>query len=63
MLFDRISSDLGILCFHNGITGNTNNCVSYNGGSHEFIIVTLDMFLNELSTMLCNQLGYNMFEI
>ena len=30
---------------------------------NEFLIVTLDMFLNELSTMLCNQLDWNMFEM
>jgi hypothetical protein len=63
VLFDRISGDLGILCFHGGIIVNTDNGITYNGGSHEFLIVTLDMFLNELSIMLCKQLDWNMFEM
>jgi hypothetical protein len=63
VLFDRIYGDLGILCFHSVIIVNTDNGIIYNGGIHEFLTVTLDMFLNELSTLLCDQFDCNMFEM
>jgi hypothetical protein len=46
MLFDRISGNLEILCFHNGIIVNTNNGITYNGISYKFITATLGMFVN-----------------
>jgi len=58
-----MSGNLEILCFYSGIIVNTNNCITYNGGIHEFLIVTLDLSLNELSKMLCDRIGWNMFEI
>jgi hypothetical protein len=59
VLFDRISNNLRMLCFHDGIIVNTDNDIIYNGGSYEFLIVTSDMSLNELSRMLCDQLAWN----
>ena len=35
-----------------GIIVNTNNGITYNRGSHEFITNTLNMSVNELSKML-----------
>jgi hypothetical protein len=49
--------NLGILYFHGGIIVNIGNGITYNGGSHEFLIATLEMSLNELSKMLCYRLG------
>jgi len=49
VLFDRTSGNLEILCFHGGIIVNTDNDITYNRGSHEFLITTLNMSLNELS--------------
>jgi len=46
--------NLRILCFLGGMIVNTNNDITYNGGSHEFLNVTLDIFHNELSKMLCD---------
>ena len=40
MLFDRIFDNLGILYLHIGIIVNINNGITYNGGSHEFLIAT-----------------------
>jgi len=42
MLFDKISCNLRILCFYNGIIVNTENDITYNGRSHEFLTATLD---------------------
>jgi hypothetical protein len=54
-----MSVNLGILCFHNGIIVNTDNDITYNEGSHEFLIATLDMSINELCRMLYDRLGWN----
>ena len=64
VLFDRMSSNFGILWFHDGIIINTDNDITYNGeshefltatlDSHEFLTATLDMSLNELYKMLCD---------
>ena len=63
MLFNRISGNFGMLCFHGGVIVNIDIGVTYNGRSHEFLIATLDISHNELSKMLCDQLDWNMFEI
>jgi hypothetical protein len=63
VLFDRISGNFGMLCFHGGVIVNIDIGIPYNGRSHEFLIATLDISLNELSKMLCDQLDWNMFEI
>jgi len=47
-LFDRIYDNLGILYFHSGIIINTDNDITYNGGSHKFLTTTSDISLNEL---------------
>jgi hypothetical protein len=60
VLFDRILDNLRILCFNGSISDNG---ITYNRKSHEFLIVTSDMFLNKLSKMLCDRFGWNMFEI
>jgi len=52
-----------MLCFHGGVIVNIDIGIPYNGRSHEFLIATLDISLNELSKMLCDQLDWNMFEI
>jgi len=48
VLFDSMSDNLGILCFHGDIVINTGNDITYNGGIYKFLIVTLDMSLKEL---------------
>jgi hypothetical protein len=63
ILFDRMSGNLKILCFYGGIIVNTDNGITYNVGSHEFLTAILDMSFNELSRMLCDWLGLNIFEI
>jgi hypothetical protein len=63
VLFDSMSDNLGILCFHGDIVINTGNDLTYNGGIYEFLIVTLDMSLNELFRMLYDRPDWNMFEI
>ena len=60
VLFDRILDNLGILCFNGSIF---DNCITYNRESHEFLIVTLDISLNKLSKMLCDQFDWNIFKI
>jgi hypothetical protein len=57
VLFDKNSSSFRILYFHGGIIINTDNGITYNGGSHEFLIVTLDMSHNKLFRILCDLLG------
>jgi len=52
-----MSVNLGILCFHNGIIVNTDNDITYNEESYEILTATLDISLNELSRILCDQLG------
>jgi hypothetical protein len=47
-----MSSNLGILCFHGSIIVNTDNGITYNGGSHEFLITTLDMSFNKSSRII-----------
>jgi len=56
----RMFDNLKILCLHDSIIVNTNNGIIYNGGSHKFLTVTLDMSLNELSK---DWLRLNIFEI
>jgi len=56
-----MSCNLGILCFHYGIIVNIDNGMTYNGGSHEFLTATLNMY--KLSRMLYDRLNWNMFEI
>lgn len=63
MLFDRISSNIEILCFYGGIIVNTNNGITYNGGSNEFLTVILDMSLTEISWLLYKRIGWNLFKI
>jgi len=63
VLFDKISGNLGILYFHGNIIVNTNNGITYNGRSHEFLTIILNMFIYRLSRMLCDRLGWNMFKI
>ena len=63
MLFDMMSDNLGILCFHGGIIINTDNGIICNEESHEFLTATSDMSLNKLLRILYDQLGCNMFEI
>jgi len=58
-----MSDNLEILYFHGGIIVNTNNSITYNWESHEFLTATSNMFLNELSRMLCDRHSWNMFEI
>jgi len=58
-----MSGNLEILCFHSGIIVNTDNGITYNGGSHEFLTTTLDMSLYKLSRILYDWLGWNMSEI
>jgi hypothetical protein len=55
-----MSDNLGILCFYSDIIVNTDNDFTYNEGSHEFLIATSNMSLNELSRMLGDWLDYNM---
>jgi hypothetical protein len=62
MFFHEISSNLGILCFNDSIIVNTDNDITYNGESHEFLTATLDISFNELSRIY-NQFVCNMFEI
>ena len=57
MSFDIMSVNLGILYFHSGITVNTDNDFTSNGGSYEFLTATSNMSLNELSRMLGDRLG------
>jgi hypothetical protein len=54
-----MSNNLEILCFHGSRIVNTENDFTYNEGSHEFLIATLDMSINELSRMLYDRLGWN----
>jgi hypothetical protein len=49
-----MSSNFGILCFHDDIIINTDNDITYNRESHEFLTAILDMSLNELYKMLCD---------
>jgi hypothetical protein len=44
--------NLKLLCLHGSIIVNTDNDITYNEESHEFLTATLNMSLNELSRML-----------
>ena len=57
VLSDRMYDNLEVLCFHGGIIVNIDNSITYNRESHEFLNVTSDMSLNELSRMLSDRLG------
>lgn len=46
LLFDRISCSVGLLCFETIV--NTNNDITYNERSNEFLTTRLDMSLIEL---------------
>ena len=61
VLYDKMSTNLGILYFQYGIIVNTYNSITYNGGSHEFLTATLDIY--DIFRMLCARLDWNMFEI
>jgi len=64
VLFDRISHSIEILFFFYGSTiVNTNNDITYNRRSNGFLTVIFDMTLTKLFIMLCNQVGWNLFEI
>lgn len=63
MLFDKIFGNIGKLCLYIGTIINNNNSIIYNGKGTKFLSAILDMSLNKLSTMLCDWLGWNMFEI
>jgi len=63
VLFDNMYDNLGILCFHDGIVINTGNGITYNGGIYEFLTVTLNISLKELSRMLYDRPRWNIFEI
>jgi len=53
----KMSYNLEIIYFHGGTIVSTDDGIIYNGGSYEFLTSTLDISLNELSRMLCEQLG------
>jgi uncharacterized protein (DUF2132 family) len=55
--------NLIILCFHGDIIINIDNGITYNGRNQEFLTTILDMSLNELSRILCDRFGWNIFEI
>jgi len=57
LCFVVLSGNLGILCFHGGIIVNTDNDITYNGESYEFLIDISDMSLNELSRILRDRLN------
>jgi len=57
VLLDRMSGNLGILCFHGGTIITIENGIIYNGESLEFLTVTSNMSSNELSRMLSDRLG------
>jgi len=63
VLFNRISCTIRILCFYDDTIANTNNDITYNRGSNEFLIATLDISLNKLFWMLLDRLGWKIFEI
>ena len=52
VLFESMYENLGILYFYGGIIVNIDNGITYNGGSHEFLIATIEMSLNKLSKIL-----------
>ena len=52
ILFDKMSSNLEILCFYGGIIVNTDNGITYNVGSHEFLTAILYMSLNDTTKRL-----------
>ena len=49
--------NLEILYYHGGIIVNIGNGITYNGGSHEYLIPTLEMPLNK-NVMLSTWLEY-----
>jgi hypothetical protein len=63
VLFDNMYDNLEILCFHDGIVINTGNGITYNRGIYEFLTVTLNISLKELSRMLYDRPRWNIFEI
>ena len=62
-MFDRISSNIEILCFYGSIIIDTNNGIIYNGGSNGFLTVILYMSLTEISWLLYKWIGWNLFKI
>ena len=45
-----------LLCFHGGNIINTDNDITYNEKSHEFLTTPLDISLNKLFIMLYDRL-------
>jgi len=54
-----MSCNIEILCFYDDIIININNDIVYKREINKFLTTTLDMFINKLSKMLCDQLGCN----
>ena len=52
-----------LLCFHGGNIINTDNDITYNEKSHEFLTTPLDISLNKLFRMLYDRLCWNILEI
>jgi hypothetical protein len=46
-----MSHAIGIICFYGGTLSNTDNGITYNRGSNEFLTTLLKLSLNELSKM------------
>jgi hypothetical protein len=63
VLFNRLSCGDGILCFYGSIIINIDNGITYNWKNNEFLTTTLDMSLIEKSRLLCDRIGWNLFEI
>ena len=45
VLFNIISGNFKILCFHYGTIVNTDNAIIYNGGNYEFLTAILDIVI------------------
>ena len=60
LLFDRISCSVGLLCFETIV--NTNNDITYNERSNEFLTTRLDMSLIELKWFICDWIKWNWCE-
>jgi hypothetical protein len=63
VLFDIIFDNSRLLCFHGGNIINTDNDITYNEKSHEFLTTPLDISLNKLFRMLYDRLCWNILEI
>jgi hypothetical protein len=54
---------MGLLCYYGGTIIDTNNGITYEGGSNEFFSLRLDSLFGELKNLVYECFGWNLSKI